>query len=146
MALLPRFQGALISRLRQAIEMAGMDYQIIDDPNESLAEPLYWGLKQSGYDPSTAFEVSEADFTSVDTADYTQVLDLAEFRLLTTILNNITATDERLGPHGKWGSQYPTRLQRRQERLEKKIAETYGIDLGTIEHDVLQVYVNDDSL
>lgn len=143
MALLEQFQKALISRLRQPLETAGMDYATTTTPNPDLADALYYALKQSGYEPSTAFEVADADLDQISTDDYTKVMDLAELRLITTVVDNINQTDERLGPHGKWGSQYPLRLQRRSEKLQAKVTTVYGIDLGSLEVDVLPLMTND---
>ena len=92
-----------------------------------------FGITPSNYVLPTTDEVS-----TLEDEDVTDFLDLAEYYLMGRLLGEIDDVDERLGPHGKWRSQYPERLRKQHIELGNKLDKRLGlssarIELGTVE-------------
>ena len=78
------------------------------------------------------------EVSTLEDEDVTDFLDLAEYYLMGRLLGEIDDVDERLGPHGKWRSQYPERLRKQHIELGNKLDKRLGlssarIELGTVE-------------
>lgn len=136
---LKAIQTALVARLKAAMEAVDMDIYQTASLNSDLVDPLTWALRTLEVVLVDPMSVTEAEIATVTDDDITSLLDLAEYRLLKTIINVMDQTDERLGPHGKWASQYPTRLKERLESEEKRIRRVYGVDASSIDFGMINI-------
>lgn len=133
-------EKSLVSRTKRALEAAGFAITT-DGSNADLKDAIVFALLTLGIQVDDISIPDNDDLARVDSSKYLDVLDLAEYRIMSTLLVNITQTDERLGPHGVWRGQYPTRLLKRFEQLSKSINMKYGVELSELEMGILDLII-----
>lgn len=121
--------GALLEKADLAVTFTGS--------NDDLNDPIGWALRQAGYTVADITAVANSDLSSVTTADTDKLLDLAELRTLETILGNIPAVDVKLGPRAESLSQLAKQVQDKISRLQKRLADDYGIGTAILEAGLL---------
>jgi len=120
--ILTRRAGNLMSALGLAVTYAGS--------NADLNDPIGYALRKLGYAVASITAVADADLAGLAVADIDALLDLAEYRLLESVVGNwnladitVLARSEKLGA---------LRPDKRLEQLAAKLAE-YGVGAGTLQ-------------
>ena len=108
--------------------------ETIAAPNANLTDPIGYALRKTTYALADPYSVTDTDVSALAQADYDQVLDIAEHRLLETIYGKLLQfVDTSTGPYNQSLSQQAAGLLKRIERLAEKIESEYGIGGGTLE-------------
>lgn len=119
----------LIARVGAWLTSAGLDGVTVSGSNESLNDPIGWAIRQAGGTVSNPAFVTDADVQTVASVDLDKLLDLAEYRVLLSVLSNNTATDIKAGPVEIKDSQFGAALLARIAALRTQIAADYGIGI-----------------
>jgi hypothetical protein len=90
------YEAALLSRAGPMMAEVGKDGTTADGTNQSLSEPLREGLASLGVYPATFGDVTDADLAKVPPASVSQLLDIAELKLVSTVHGSFTAVDETI--------------------------------------------------
>jgi hypothetical protein len=70
-----------------------------------LADPIAYGLRQTGYSVADPFAPVDADLAAVALTDIDQVADVSELRLLESLVGNWLKPDAQMGQDKQmWGS------------------------------------------
>lgn len=135
--LLESLQTLLIQRTLEPMTTVGMDVTTVATSNADLAEPIYSALLTIGL-VDIVYPPSDTDLSNITLPlDILKLVDLSYLYLLRTIVNRMTAVDERLGPHGVWASQYPDRIMKVYNYTLTELSKKYGIGLSTLEAGLL---------
>jgi len=81
-----------------------------DGANDDLTDPIAIALVQTGYSVSSIVDPTASEIAAVTSGDTLQFLDLAELRLLETLLSSNTLVDITVGPHSERLGQLQTAL------------------------------------
>lgn len=74
-----------------------LDVAGLSAANGDFVDPIRWALSLLGVEAAGAVSVADADLTTVTGRKVDALLDLAEARLLQTVLTNLTRVDTRAG-------------------------------------------------
>ena len=133
-------EAVLIQRCGRQMAYAHMDAVTIDGSNLSLADPIAVGLGSLGYPAADPSAVTDADLGPVLPGDWGQLLAVAEWRTLESVLGNRASPDQMADTSNQqWHGQFWADLDRRAARLRQYIADQYGIGLGTLEAGVMDL-------
>lgn len=119
-------ESVLIGRVGPFMTKAGLDGSTVDGTNTDLNEPLAFGLQQAGYTVSDVTLVDDSDVSAVTNTDWFKMLDYAEYRLLASLMTNITSVDVKVGPRELKGSQFGAQLRARFNALGTLLERLYG--------------------
>jgi hypothetical protein len=136
MTTLASVQTVLANRLYDPLQTVEMAVHS-DGVNQDMQDSIAWALHILEIAPADPLIVTDVDLALVPNESVYDFVDLAEFRLLKTIVQRMTQTDERLGPHGKWAGQYPTRLNARLTAMQEQFDKKYGVNVATLEFGVI---------
>lgn len=117
----------LANRCGPLMTKAGMTITALGD---DFNDPLAWAIRQCGLttaDPSTP---TDAEVAAVAATDTDKLLDLAELRLLETIISNLDSVDTKVGPREEKLDQLAQRVAGRITRLQARIELLYGLGAG----------------
>lgn len=128
--------SSLLARASRKMALVEMDTETIGG-NPDLNDPIAAALLQMAIVPVDITNVTDSDIAGVDSSDYMELLDRAEYRLLENIQGNLDLVDVSLGPRRESYSQFNLQLQSRLDRLENKISKLYGG--GTLEFGAIAV-------
>ena len=102
----------LIKRVGPLLEAVDLDSETIQGDNKDLNGPIGWALRQLEISVSDPTSVSDTDMASLADADLDHFLDLAELRVMETVLNSaLSLVDLAVGPRKESLSQMATSLQ-----------------------------------
>lgn len=117
----------LVKRVGAAMTAVSLDGVTIAGTNPDLNDPLFSALKRLGYTVTDITSVSDADLAAVTDDEALMFLDLAELRLLETIVNQATSlVDISVGPRRESLSQLSDSLSKRHAKKEAQIYANYG--------------------
>lgn len=119
-------EAELVRRCGRVMTAASMDTSTAGNFESALA----YALRQLGLAPSAI--VTDVNLSGVALADTDKFYDLAEYRQLDNILGNFDLVDIGLGPRRENYDQIRKGIEKKIDRLEKKLKETYGIGGGTL--------------
>lgn len=127
MAALTRIIAAkiIVSRLGPLMEVAEMAVSIAG-VNADLNDPLAWATRMVGQATASHETVTDAELALVATADYDDLMSLAEWRTLKNIQGALNAVDITTGPRSEKLSQYAGKVQQMLDNLEPTI-EALGV-------------------
>lgn len=111
--------GTLMSFVSMAVTFAGA--------NADLNDPIGYGIRQVGGTVTDVTSVDDDDVATVGSDDYDALFDCAEYRLLNSIVGNLSAVDLQVGPRRESFDQIAKRVQTRADRLLKHLQDTYGL-------------------
>lgn len=132
-------ETVLVQRAGALMTFAGLATDPADGTNSALNDPIGYALRQAGYGVANIAAVIDSDLAVVNTSDIDKLLDLAEYRLLETIQGNLDDVDSAVGQVRESYGQIGERLEKRLARLQKKIAEAYGLGLSTLQAGVISL-------
>lgn len=115
----------LIKRTGNLLQEAGLDY-IISGSNSDLNDPIGWAIRRLEGSVASVTSVADSDLSAIDTSDYDQLFDLAEYRTLENISGNLTYVDLTVGPRSERLGQLAEMVEKRLARKRKQLAEDYG--------------------
>lgn len=117
----------LVRRCKMALEMVGMDYQTISGTNTDLNDALWTALNRLGYMVADPTSVTDAEVGAVDVDYHAALLDLAEIRVLETVLNAaVSLVDTSIGPRRESLSQFAQRIESVIEAKRKRAMDDHG--------------------
>ena len=118
----------LVNRLGPMMAVAEMAVTIVGT-NGDLDDPLAWATR--GVDGTTAAHntVTDAELALVATADFDDLMTLAEWRTLKNIQGALNAVDLTVGPRSEKLSQYAAKVQQMLNNLEPLVE---GLGLLTV--------------
>ncbi len=107
--------------------------------NADLNSPLATALRKMGL-PVAGSKVADADMSLLTDAQYDEMLDRAELRLLQNIYQNIDFTNIEVGPRREELGQLADQTEKAIGDLEARIKAEYGVGasklgVGSITHD-----------
>lgn len=97
-----------------------------------LDDAAGFSLRQLGIEPASPAAVVDADFSTVVSGQMNALLDVAEWRMLWAILNNLSAEElARIGVTED-ADKVAARLRARLDRLGAYVRDAYGMGLPTL--------------
>lgn len=129
----------LIRRLGGLLTGAELDGTTASGSNTDLNDPIGWAVRRCGGSVVNFASVADADVATVASADYDQLLDLAEFRTLVSISGNLAVVSITVGPRREELSDLVDLVEKRLARKRKQIESDYAFGLGTLEAGVISL-------
>ena len=102
----------IVQRVGPLMTKASMDITVAG-ANEDLNDPIGWAIRKTGYTVANPAVVTNADVAGVSTANLDTFLDYVEYRILSSILTNITMVDTKVGSRSESLSQLTEQIQKR---------------------------------
>jgi hypothetical protein len=136
---LENFQVLLVRRTSAIMAEVSMDTDTTSTANTDLADPLSFALRQIGIIPTDITAPADADFLTVTDDQIDELLDLAEYRLLTNIFQNFDDVDVRIGHRQEEFSQLANRVGQRIDRMRTHIRDVYGYGRDELEAGVIDL-------
>jgi len=125
-------QQVLITRLGRVL--TEYDFEtVISGDLVYLEDPIGWGLRMIEVSTASIALVTEAEVASVGDSDRDELLDYAEFRLLSNLIKNAPEVDVKIGHRSEEFSQLANRLIQMFDRKRTEIRLLYGFGLGELE-------------
>jgi hypothetical protein len=125
-------ESILIRRCGRRMAFAKLDGITQNGTNLDLNDPIREGLDSIGVTAANAINVADSDLATISGKRLSQILDVAELRVLESILGNWDEFDQARGIDrqdlGKMGEAIRTRVNDLQARLMK----LYGVGLGSL--------------
>lgn len=127
-------EAVLIKRCGDLLTTAGLDGATVAGTNADLGDPIAFALRQIGCSVATPASPTDAEVATASTDDTDQLLDLAEIRVLETVLQHVldlvnTEAGQRVDEY----SQLAAGIQKRIERAEDRARRLYGWTATTLE-------------
>jgi hypothetical protein len=129
-------ENVLVKRLGPLMTKAGQDGTTVDGTNTDLADPIAWALRTVGYTTADITNPTTAEVASAED-DIDQVVDLAEFRALGSMLTNLDDVDVTVGPRSEKLSQLAAQVQKRLDSVKDRIEDIYGYGASSLETGVI---------
>lgn len=129
-----QIESILVRRCGRKLAYAHMDATTIDGTNADLSDPIAVGIGSLGYPVVDVSNVADADLGPVQPTDMSQVLAVAEWRCLESILGNRASPDQMADTNNEqWHGKFYDSLEKTVARKRKEIEQVYGVGLGTLE-------------
>lgn len=127
-------EAVLIKRCGHLLTVAGLDGATAGGTNADLGDPIAFALRQIGCSVATPASPTDAEVASASTGDTDQLLDLAEIRVLETILQHLLdLVDTEAGARVDNYSQLAAGIQARLQRAQDQAKAIYGWTATTLE-------------
>lgn len=103
-------------------------------PRQGLSDPIARGLRLLGFQPADPVTPADSDLTGLAFTDYDALFDVAELRLLETLIGNFPDVDyTEGGSAGRKLQQFRADLQAERDWKRKQVAADYpSLKLGEI--------------
>lgn len=127
------FEAILVARCGRAMVAAHLDGTTTDGTNAALADPLAYGIRRAGGSVASFGAPGDADVQTVATGDLDMLADVAEYRLLNTILGNVL--DQVTLSAGNLRRALSDQAKSLQARVDRKAADVkaqYGLGAATL--------------
>lgn len=129
----------LVKRVGVSLTYVGLDGTTVDGTNADLNDPIGYAIRFLGGTTADPSAVVDADVATVAAADLDNMLSLAGYRALLTIISSNTLNDLRVGPRDEKLDQFSRRIEMRAKKLEMELERDVGLGLGTVEAGVLML-------
>jgi len=103
-------ETVLVKRLKVLMEAAELAVTFAG-ANADLNDPLAWAMRRIGDSTADASTVTDAELAGVAEADYDDLINLAEYRTLQSILGNMDLVDITAGPRSERLSQLAAQVR-----------------------------------
>lgn len=114
-------EAVLIGRCAAALAAVSLDSTTVNGSNAALADPIRTAIRSLGYSVADPITPADSDLAEIPNTRVEQLLDLAERRVLETVLGRWTAVDQKFGQDSQSLSQYAIQLEKRVAALTAKI-------------------------
>ena len=94
--------------------------------NDDLSDPIGVGIRECSGTVSNFVAVADADVATVDSSDYDKLIDIAEYRLIASMISNFDKYGLKVGPRSGYQSQVREGLSSRLKLLGKELEAKYG--------------------
>ena len=121
----------LVKRTSKLMVFVGMDGTTVDGTNADLDDPIGVAIRDCGGSVDNFTDVDDDDITTVDSAKYDQLIDIAEYRLLNSILGNFDKYGLKVGPRSGYQSQVREGVEVRLKQMRKDLEAKYGYNAPT---------------
>ena len=127
---------------RCAKTMAFVDMVVtIEGSNADLNDPIGVGIRECSGTVTDYVSVADADVATVDSSDYDKLIDIAEYRLIASMISNFDKYGLKVGPRSGYQSQVREGLTSRLKILAKELEAKYGWnapspEVGTLRLDI----------
>ena len=130
----------LIRRVGVLLTAVGLDGTTIDGTNVDLNDPVGTSIRNLGGSVTTITNVIDADLAGIAAADYDQLLDVAELRVLQSAHSAATTLiDTKIGPRDEKLSNMANTLAKRIEQAQEQVEDLYGYGLRPLESGLLEL-------
>ena len=127
-------EAVLIRRAGKLLTVAGLDGATKDGTNADLGDPIAFGLRQLGVTVASPSSPTDAEVGNLADDDQDQFFDMAEIRILETVLNHVLdLVNTEAGSRVDEYSQLANGIQLRLDRAELRARRLYGWTAGTLE-------------
>ena len=127
--------AVLGQRLRRLLAAVGLDSNSID-----LNDAISYAVRELGGTVASASGVVDNDLTGVSATDENQFFDIAEYRALETLINELSVkVTMQVGPRSQNYSDIAAILDKILSRKAKTLKDKYGIGLSTITGGVIDL-------
>jgi hypothetical protein len=114
-----------------------MDGMTTDGSNLSLNDPIGFAVRKLGLTVVDLANFADGDLAAVSATDYDQLLDLAEYRTLESILGNLDDVNISVGSRSESLGQLSDQVEKKMERLAGRIQREYGLGVGSLSAGVI---------
>lgn len=123
----------LIRRAGRFMRAAYMDYETQDGSNPDLNDPIGYAARACDLTVTNLTGVQDTDLDGLNINDIDKLLDIAEYRLLLSVLGNYDKFGLKVGPRSEYQSQLAERLEPRVKWLAERMETQYGVGAATLE-------------
>ena len=122
----------LIARTGSLLTTVDKDGTTADGTNQDLVDPIRSALRLLGYTVASVASVADSDLASVSLDDEEALIDLAELKILDTIVypGATILVDISVGPRRESLSQFSKHISEMIERKTAAINDSYGAITG----------------
>lgn len=108
--------------------------------NADLDDPIGVAIRECGGTTTDVTAITDADVGTVAVADYDKLFDIAEYRLLSSIIGNFDKYGLKVGPRSGYQSQVREGIENRLKTLYEELMAKYGYtaaspEIGTVTMD-----------
>ena len=128
----------LVKRCGPMMAAANMDGATVDGSNADLDDPLGWAVRRMGGTVADPVAVTDADLATIVGQSQQHLLDVAEYRLLESILTNLELVDISAGPRSESLGQLGARVEKRLQTLGDRLKASIGLNSAPLETGVIQ--------
>lgn len=121
-----KIEVLLVKRASKVMVFVGMDGTTVAGTNEDLNDPIGVGIRQCGGSVTDFASVADADVLTVDSSDYDMLIDIAEYRLLSSMISNFDKYGLKVGPRSGYQSQVREGIENRIKWLREELEAAYG--------------------
>lgn len=133
----------LSKRSSKIMTFVGLDGTTVDGANADLNDPIGVAIRECGGTTASVVSVADTDLDTVDTSDYDKLFDIAEHRLLATMLGNFDKYGLKVGPRSGYQSQVREGLEKRIDDLKDALEAKYGYNAPTPEMGAITLDIAD---
>jgi len=126
-------EAILIKRVGALMTAVGLDGTTVAGTNADLNDPIGYAIRMVGGTTAAPALITDADVTTVATADYDEFLDIAELRALENTLGNLAYVDIKVGNRDEKLGQLSARLEKMIAGKTERLQLLYGYSQATLE-------------
>lgn len=94
--------------------------------NTDLNDPIGVGIRECNGTVGNFILVDDEDVATVDASDYDKLIDIAEYRLIASMISNFDKYGLKVGPRSGYQSQVREGLENRLKMLADELEAKYG--------------------
>lgn len=120
--------GEIVGRTADLMEIVGLS-TAVDSTNADAIAALGFGYRYLGYLPSNGLTPIDSELVQVQANQTDILLDIGEWRILSTCANRFTAVRTQVGANSAYWSDLRDGLIRRLDALTKQLKDRIGFGL-----------------
>ena len=120
-----KVETLLVKRCNKIMAFVGMAVTIVGT-NADLDDPMGVAIRECGGTVADFIAVTDADILTVASDDYDKLLDIAEYRLISSMISNFDKYGLKVGPRSGYQSQVREGLETRLKMLAGELEAKYG--------------------
>ncbi len=133
----------LIKRCSKVMAFIGLDGTTENGANADLNDPIGVGIRQCSGTVDNFVLVDDEDVGTVNSSDYDKMIDIAEYRLLSSMISNFDKYGLKVGPRSGYQSQVREGIEKRINDLREELEKAYGYMAPSPEVGVLRLDIAD---
>jgi hypothetical protein len=132
-------EAFLVKRCGSLLTAAGMDGTTVSGSNADLNDPIGYAIRKCGGTVAALASVADSDLAGIDSADYDQLIDIAELRTLESIEGNLDDVDISVGSRRESLNQLAAQVAKKIDRKREQVERAYGVNVGVLEAGVVSL-------